>query len=215
MHRLLIFDLDGTLIDSKKDIAVSLNHALQAEGFPTLSDQVIQDLVGRGARRLVKEAIGNPTDEQLGKVFLTFWNHYHEHCLDHTDLYPGVRELLERHRDLPMAVVTNKPELFSKKILEALDINRYFRWLIAGDTLATQKPDPKVFEPILKDLAGPVHAIIVGDSDVDINCGKAAGFKTCAVTYGFRTRAELEEYEPDFMIDRLEELSELSFFQAA
>ena len=187
MRPLLAFDLDGTLIDSKQDIAISLNFALQTEGFPTLSDQVIQDLVGRGARRLVKEAIGEPSDEQLGKVFLTFWNHYHEHCLDHTTLYPGVRELLERHRDLPMAVVTNKPELFSKKILEALDIRRYFGWLVAGDTLAMQKPDPKVFDPILRDLNEPVRGMIIGDSDVDIDCGKAAGFATCAVRNVFRS----------------------------
>lgn len=212
MVSLIIFDLDGTLIDSKKDIAVSLNFALQHEGFPTLSEATIQDLVGRGARRLVEEAIGSPSDEELGRVFLTFCNHYHEHCLDNTGLYPGVREFLENHRHVDMAVVTNKPELFSRKILDGLGVSSSFRWLIGGDTLGTQKPDGRVLDPIFSDLGGRPETLIVGDSDVDIECGRQAGILTCAVTYGFRTKEELTPLNPDFIIDRIHDLQTLPVF---
>ena len=212
MLSLLVFDLDGTLIDSQQDIADSLNFALRQEGFPALSEQTIRDLVGRGARRLVMEAIGNPTDEQLGRVFLAFWNHYEAHCLDRTCLYPFVREFLESHAHIPMAVVTNKPELFSRKILKGLGVDSHFRWLIGGDTLGTQKPDARVLDPIFADLGGRVKAMIVGDSDVDIECGKAAGLLTCAVSYGFRDRSELADLKPDYLIDRLDELPRLPVF---
>jgi 2-phosphoglycolate phosphatase len=212
MISLLIFDLDGTLIDSKKDIAVSLNAALEQEGFAPLSEKTVQDLVGRGAQRLVMEALGNPTGEQLGRVFLNFWNHYDAHCLDRTSLYPGVREFLESCTDIPMAVVTNKPELFSRKILQGLGVASRFRWLIGGDTLGVQKPDPRVLDPIFAELGGKPEALIVGDSEIDIDCGRDAGLWTCAVTYGFRGREELLALKPDFLIDRIEELPGLPVF---
>jgi phosphoglycolate phosphatase len=212
MLPLLIFDLDGTLIDSKKDIADSLNYSLATEGFSTLPDEQIENLVGRGARQLVCQAIGNPTDDELGKVFRTFWNHYYAHLLDQTMLYPGVLNFLESFSHLSKAVVTNKPEIFSKKILEGLKIDHHFRWVIGGDTLPIQKPNPQVFDPILQDLGVPVQALMIGDSDVDIECGRAAGFLTCAVTYGFRPRQELELVRPDFIIDGFEELEQLPIF---
>lgn len=212
MVSLIIFDLDGTLVDSKKDIADSLNLSLSACGFSTLSQEKIEDLVGRGARQLVKEAIGDPSDEVLWRVFQRFCQTYDEHLLDFTRLYPGVREFLESHSELPMAVVTNKPQHFSKKILEGLKIDHHFRWLIAGDTLTVQKPDPQVLQPILQETGPFEQALIVGDSDVDIFLGKAAGLLTCAVSYGFRPRKELELLQPDFLIDRFTELSQLPLF---
>jgi len=211
MSPVLIFDLDGTLIDSKKDIADSLNYALKEEGFATLSERKIEEMVGHGAKTLVRDALGNPSDEALGRVFLTFWNYYHEHLLDQTRLYPGVSEFLERHPDIPKAVVTNKPEIFSRKILDGLGIRSHFRWLIGGDTLPIQKPDPKVFEPIFQEIEGQVEGVMVGDSHVDIECGRAAGLQTCAVTYGFRPREELLAYRPDFLIDSFGDFSALPF----
>lgn len=213
MSPVLIFDLDGTLIDSKKDIAVSLNYALEREGFATLPEKKIEEMVGHGAKTLVRDALGNPSDEALGRVFLTFWNYYHDHLLDQTQLYPGVAEFLETFDRLPMAVVTNKPELFSQKILEGLGIRSRFRWLIGGDTLPIHKPDPEVFAPIFRDLGGPVAGVMVGDSHVDIECGRAAGLKTCAVSYGFRPRHELLAYQPDFMIDSFADFSRLPFLR--
>jgi phosphoglycolate phosphatase len=212
MEPLLIFDLDGTLIDSKKDIANSLNFALEEEGMPALPHEQIEALVGHGAKTLVRDALGNPSEEKVGRVFQNFWRRYHDHLLDETRLYPGVAEFLDRYADWPMAVVTNKPELFSQKILEGLNVRSRFRWLIGGDTLAVQKPDPAVFEPIFRELGGEVQGVMVGDSHVDIECGRAAGLLTCAVTYGFRSRQELLDCQPDFLIEHFSDFGTLPIF---
>ena len=213
MTPLILFDLDGTLVDSKMDIANSLNFALAEEGMPALPHGQIAALVGHGAKTLVRDALGNPSEERLGRVFQNFWRRYNDHCLDETKLYPGVADFLDKHREWPMAVVTNKPELFSRKILEGLRVGSHFRWLIGGDTLTVQKPDPAVFDPIFRELGGPVRGMMVGDSHVDIECGRAARLLTCAVTYGFRSRQELLEYRPDFLIEHFSELDSLPFFK--
>jgi len=215
MVSLLIFDLDGTLVDSKQDIANALNFALSQEGCDTLDMSAIQDMVGRGARHLVQEALGNPSNEVLARVFLAFWNRYEEHLLDQTRLYPGVLDFLEASDHPHKAVVTNKPIGFTHKILKGLKIDSFFRWVIGGDSLAVQKPDPSVLDPIFKDLAEKPKGLMIGDSDVDIDCGRAAGLYTCAVTYGFRSRQELEAANPDFIIDEFEALSEIPLLQRA
>ncbi|MGH7830070.1 MAG: HAD family hydrolase, partial [Candidatus Binatia bacterium] len=200
MLAFIAFDLDGTLIDSKRDIVDSVNAALASEGLPILPPGEIEDLVGRGARNLIQRAIGDPSDEILNRVFVKFWNEYLQHCLDHTALYPGVAEFLEAAAHLPMAVVTNKPEMFTRKILKGLGLESRFRWVIGGDTLPLQKPDPRIFDPIVDSLPPPVRGLMVGDSAIDIECGKAAGLWTCGVCGGFRPREELAAAGPDFLI---------------
>jgi len=211
---LIIFDLDGTLIDSKADIANSVNEALAQEGFPRLEPKTIQGFVGRGLSHLIQDTLGNPKPEEIKRVALAFWNHYMDHLLDQTVLYPAVLEFLEATTGYERAVVTNKPYAFSKKILEGLDIASHFRWLIGGDTLPIQKPSPQVFDPIFADFKEKPRGLIVGDSQIDIDCGKAAGLLTCGVTYGYRAREEIVASKPDFMIDRFEELSHLPLFKS-
>ncbi|HCU23995.1 MAG TPA: hypothetical protein DF383_03180, partial [Deltaproteobacteria bacterium] len=212
MSFVLIFDLDGTLIDSKQDIADSLNEALIQEGLATLPQKKIEELVGYGAKKFVYDALGRPSEEVLARVFLNFWKCYDDSLLKQTRLYPGVMDFLETHSHLPMAVVTNKPEIFSEKILVGLGIRDRFRWLIGGDSLPVQKPDPQVLNPIFQEFGGTLQGLMVGDSHVDIECGKAAGFKTCAVTYGFRSREDLSKLTPDFLIDDFSALAELPVF---
>ncbi len=210
---LILFDLDGTLIDSKQDIANSVNDALQSEGYEPRPPQIIQDFVGRGLSHLIRDVLGNPTQDEIQKVTQQFWNHYLDHLLDHTTLYPGVLDFLEEFSTLPKAVVTNKPYLFSKKILEGLGIASHFQWLIGGDSLPVQKPSPDVFKPILQDWQRPLSTVLmVGDSRIDIDCGKAAGTLTCGVTYGFRTRDELISAQADFVIDQFTDLKNLPLF---
>jgi phosphoglycolate phosphatase len=209
---LIVFDLDGTLIDSKADIARSVNHALDQEGFSTLPPRTIEGFVGRGLSHLISDALGNPKAEDIQRVALAFWAHYMEHLLDETVLYPGVTDFLEKTANLQRAVVTNKPYIFSKKILEGLKIDHHFRWLIGGDSLSVQKPSPEVFEPIFQDFPKRPKGIIIGDSQIDIDCGRDAGLLTCGVTYGYRDREELVQARPDFLIDRFEELATLPFF---
>ncbi len=209
MIELLIFDLDGTLIDSKADIANSVNAALTEEGFPTLPQKTIEGFVGRGMMYLIRDVIGEPTEEQAKKVAQNFWNHYMDHLLDQTKMYPGVLEFLKEFPHIEKAVVTNKPYAFSKKILEGLNIQHHFRWLIGGDSLAHQKPSPKMLDPIFEDLGRKPKSLIVGDSQIDVDCGKAAGILTCGVTYGFREAEELIACQPDYLIHDFSELSQL------
>lgn len=212
MIELIIFDLDGTLIDSKADIASSINHALAQENFPTLDQKVIEGFVGRGMMHLIRDALGEPTEEQAQKVAQNFSNHYMDHLLDQTYMYEGVLEFLEQFSHIEMAIATNKPFAFSKKIIEGLKIDHHFRWLIGGDSLPHQKPSPKMLDPIFNDLGKKPHSLMVGDSQIDVDCGKGAGILTCGVTYGFRDKEELIASKPDFLIHHFEELAHLPCF---
>lgn len=209
MVSLIIFDLDGTLIDSKTDIANSVNFALAQEGFPTLPQKTIESFVGRGMMYLIRDVIGTPTEEQAQKVAQNFWQHYMEHLLDETYMYSGVQEFLDEFSYIEKAVVTNKPYAFSKKILEGLKIAPHFRWLIGGDSLPHQKPSPKMLDPIFEELGHKPSTLFVGDSQIDIDCGKAAGTLTCGVTYGFRDPEELVACKPDYLIHQFSELKNL------
>lgn len=210
---LIVFDLDGTLIDSKADIAHAVNFALAKEGLPTLPTGTIEGFVGRGMLHLIRDAVGNPDPKEIQKVAENFWDHYMEHLLDETVLYPGVTEFLEKFTRLKKAVVTNKPYAFSKKILEGFQIDHHFRWLIGGDTLGVQKPSPEVLNPIFEEMGRKPRGLVVGDSQIDIDCGRGAGLLTCGVTYGYRNREEIVAASPDYLIDRFEELSELPILQ--
>ncbi len=212
MISLILFDLDGTLIDSKADIAHSVNYALAQEAFPTLPQKTIEGFVGRGLMHLVRDVIGSPTEQQVKKVAQNFWDHYLEHLLDHTQIYPGVKEFLESYPKIEKGIVTNKPYAFSKKILEGLKIDSHFRWLIGGDSLPHQKPSPKILDPIFQELGKIPPTLFVGDSKIDIDCGKAAGILTCGVTYGFREAEELIAAQPDYLIHHFSELRRLPIF---
>lgn len=209
MAKLLLFDLDGTLIDSRRDIADSLNYALRKEGFSELPRKKIEDLVGWGAKQLVKDALGNPSEADLMRVFGTFWDRYDAHLLDETRPYEGVVEFLEATGDWRRAVVTNKPEGFSRKIIKGLQLEKYFEWIIGGDSLAVRKPDPEVLNPIRSSLGTWETGVMIGDSVVDLEFGKAAGLVNCTLTHGFGIRDELVALSPDFLVEDFWELASL------
>ena len=210
--KLLVFDLDGTLIDSRRDIADSLNFALKQEGFSQLPQKKIEDLVGWGAKQLVQEALGNPSEEDLMRVFLSFWNRYDAHLLDYTRPYDGVIEFLEATGDWQRAVITNKPEGFSRKIIQGLGLEKYFQWLVGGDSLAVRKPDAAAIQPIRDALGNWEIGVMVGDSVVDLTFGKAAGLINCALTHGFGIHEELRAMAPEFLVKDFFELSALPLF---
>jgi phosphoglycolate phosphatase len=212
--RLLIFDLDGTLIDSKLDLALSVNATLRHLGREPLDEETISSYVGQGAPTLIRRVVGEEaTAEEIARGLEYFLTYYWEHKLDHTELYPGVRETLERLADgaVPsprvMAVLTNKPERVSRDILKGLDIIHLFRFIYGGNTFETKKPDPLGIHKLLEQTGiSPRAAMIVGDSDVDILTGANAGVWSCGVTYGFGT-LQLDANPPDLLIDRLTELA--------
>jgi phosphoglycolate phosphatase len=211
--RLFIFDLDGTLIDSRADIAGALNLALARMEMPALAEAQIADFVGEGVQRLVERALHEITGRQPGSqvtqnLITLFREEYGQHLLDQTRLYPGAKEALDRLTWASFAVVTNKPEGFSRRILDGVGIGNRFCAVFGGDSVQKRKPDP---EALLKAMhacrATPSETAMVGDSSVDIQAGKAAGVTTCGVMGGFRPRQELEAAECDLIIDNLIELA--------
>ncbi len=205
--RVLIFVLDGTLIDSKLDLAHAVNAALEHMKRPPLEHETIYSYVGNGAPALVRRALGdNVTEEEAAAGLAYFLSYYRQHMLDNTVPYPGVREglaLLEKH---PMAVLTNKPVHFSRAILEGLGLLPYFRFVYGGNSFEKKKPHPMGTETLLRDFgAGPREAMIVGDSDVDVRTARNAGTWACGVSYGLGTEG-MRAHPPDLMLDSLVEL---------
>jgi phosphoglycolate phosphatase len=205
----LIFDLDGTLIDSKLDLALSVNATLEHMGRAPLPHERVYGYVGKGAPRLIQQALGpgaNPDDCQRGLEY--FLAYYRQHMLDNTVTYPGVREGLAALNSLPMAVLTNKPVRFSQLILEGLGLASYFRYVYGGNSFETKKPDPAGMAVLLRDFAiAPKQAMVVGDSEVDVQTARNAGTWACGVTYGLGSE-RLAEYPPDLLVDSLTELAD-------
>jgi phosphoglycolate phosphatase len=205
--RALVFDLDGTLIDSKLDLALSIDATLKHMGRASLPHELIYSYVGNGAAVLVRRALGDSvTDAEAEQGHRFFLAYYRDHMLDNTVTYPGVREALEMLGHHPMAVLTNKPVRFSERILQGLGIASYFRCVYGGNSFETKKPDPQGLNIILRDLAvGPRQAMLVGDSDVDVRTARNAGAWACGVSYGLGLES-LRAYPPDLMLDNLAEL---------
>src|SRR5215469_16479708 len=205
--RALIFDLDGTLIDSKQDLIRSVNAMLVEMRRETLHEDTISAYIGHGAPKLVGRALGNETTEEDRERALKFFLAYYEdHKMDSTCTYPGVAEALEELRELPMAVLTNKPVRVSNRILEGLGLAKYFRVVYGGNSFETKKPDPLGAKKILNELsASPAEAMIIGDSEVDVQTARNAGTLAAAVNYGFGTH-DRAAYPADIYLDRLTEL---------
>jgi phosphoglycolate phosphatase len=205
--RVLIFDLDGTLIDSKLDLALAVNATRENGGLPPLEHERIYSYVGNGAPMLVRLALGESSSEQDVQEALKFFlGYYRAHMLDNTVTYPGVCEGLEQLAGREMSVLTNKPVRFSEAILEGLGLARYFRYVYGGNSFERKKPDPIGVEVLLRDLeAAPSEAMMVGDSEVDVRTARNAGTWVCGVSYGLGSE-RLHEFPPDVMVDSLTEL---------
>jgi phosphoglycolate phosphatase len=215
--KLVIFDLDGTLIDSRLDLVHSVNAALRHIGRPELPDEVIASYVGDGAPILIQRALGGEhVDEAVVRKGLEFFlSYYRAHKLDHTTVYPGIAEALAAVRSSgngtprKMAVLTNKPVIPSRAIVEALGLGAFFSQIYGGNSFATKKPEPEGARKMLEESGvRPEQAAIVGDSHVDIETGRNAGLWTVGVSYGFAPHT-LEGVTPDLSIDMPKELAEV------
>jgi phosphoglycolate phosphatase len=213
--KLLIFDLDGTLIDSRRDLVNSVNAALRSLGRDELPSDEIAAMVGDGAPTLVRRALGDTVDEVLLKRGLEFFlSYYREHKLDYTRLYDGIPEALETLRGANgtrrvMSVLTNKPVNPSRAIVQALGIAEKFASIYGGNSFETKKPDPLGINTILAETGVRAdEAVMIGDSAVDILTGRAAGTWTCGVSYGFAPHT-LVETPGDITFDTPQELATL------
>jgi phosphoglycolate phosphatase len=211
--RLFLFDLDGTLIDSRADITHSLNLTLARMELPSLSESQVGDFVGDGVQKLVERALrettgSDPENTLTQKGMLLFREEYENHLLDRTCLCPHAKEALDSLSWAKFAVVSNKPEGFSRRILEGLGVAHRFCIILGGDSIQNRKPDP---ESLLKamDYCGalPSESAMIGDSAVDIEAGKAAGVTTCGILGGFRPEEKLRAAGCDLLITDLLELA--------
>src|SRR5713226_9999884 len=208
--RALIFDLDGTLIDSKRDLIRSVNAMLHEMGREQLHEDTISGYIGHGAPQLVGRALGDaPTEQERERALKFFLAYYEDHKMDSTCAYPGVPEALEHLAAFPMSVLTNKPVRISNRILEGLGLAKYFRAVYGGNRFETKKPDPLGANTILREFAAsPKEAILIGDSEVDMQTARNTGTLAAAVNYGFGTH-DRATYPADVYLDRLTDLAPL------
>src|SRR5437899_6394859 len=212
--KLLVFDLDGTLIDSRRDLIHSVNAMLRHFDRPELPGDVVASYVGDGAPMLVRRALGDPDDEKFFRNGLEFFlEYYREHKLDYTHVYPGIPEALQQIRSngthRKMAVLSNKPVNPSRAIVEALGLAQFFVKVYGGNSFETKKPDPLGVNILLRETGtARENAMIVGDSSVDVLTGRNASIATCGVTYGFAPHT-LCEVPPDVTVASPKELAQL------
>jgi len=209
-YSLVIFDLDGTLIDSQADLASSVNATRRFMGMENLSPEVVASYVGHGAPVLMRRALGPEASEQdVARALDYFIRYYHEHCLDETDLYPGTREMLDelfaanRH----LAILTNKPVRISQRIVEGLGLKKHFFEVFGGNSFEQKKPHPIGIERLLEATSLP-HAVtlMVGDSGVDIETARNARVAACGVTFGLSPET-MRAAAPDYVIDAMPALT--------
>lgn len=213
--KLLVFDLDGTLIDSAQDLCNSVNATLTHMGLPTLPDEVIAGFIGNGALMMMRRALAAdsnaPIDEQLlAKAYAFFLDYYREHKLDYTYAYEGVLEALAALRSVhdepaaasrAMAVLTNKPVRPAQAICEALGLAPYFINIYGGNSFATKKPDPEGLLALMQEAgARPEETVMIGDSQVDVQTARNGGAWCIGCTFGLAP-GSLEVIPPDILVD--------------
>ncbi len=208
---LIIFDFDGVIINSGQDIASAAQHVLKLFDRPVLSQEEIISYVGHGVQYLIRNCFKGCDDDFIEQVIPIYRKHYFENAVVETRLYKHVEETLEYIKktgeDNKIALVTNKPEDLSDKILDLLEVKQYFDVVVGPESVKKMKPDPEGILQVLEQFKiSPRQAIMVGDSHVDIEAGKNAGTITCGVTYGLGDREELIKSSPDILINDMAEL---------
>jgi len=210
MIKLLIFDLDGTLVDTSQDITNAINYAVRPWGIGPFSAEEIKSMVGSGITKLLHSLIPfkkNDKEDLQRKeeVINRFLQYYSEHLLDNTKTYPKVKETLIKLKNYKKVVISNKREILSKRVLEGLGLLEFFDLVLGSDSVPEKKPSPvPMLEALKRTGVSRDEAIIIGDSNYDIESGRAAGIPVIAVTYGYRSKELLKE--ADFMIDSFPEL---------
>lgn len=206
----IIFDLDGTLANSSEDIVNCVHWTLRDVGLASPSKEAILHHVGKGVRPLIEATVRQQGGTFSQEILDIFDHHYSRHLLDSTRLYPFVIDVLEAYRSRAMAVVTNKSQKYTNPILEGLGIAKYFKAVVGRDACKERKPHP---EPVLLALRScgvePSQAVMVGDTEIDVEAGRRAGTKTCAVLYGFGEEKKICDAKPDWIVSSAKNLLKL------
>jgi phosphoglycolate phosphatase len=207
---LIVYDFDGTLVDTFADIAGSVNLALTEMGLKSLDKKTIRGNIGSGMFNLMTRSLMKSGCNDIETSVLLFQKYYSHHLLDQTNFYPNGKEIVEYFFDKKNAILSNKPINFIEKILKALSFSKPFDSIIGGDSLDVKKPDPKGLLLMMNKFnCPPERTLMVGDSAIDIETGKHAGAITCGVTYGLGNLDSLTNSNPDYLIDNLSQLKSL------
>lgn len=211
MKRLIVYDLDGTLVDTQEDIAQAVNYALESLRAPARPADEIRRFVGWGLRELMATCLATTDPSLIDRGVALFEACYRQHLLDHSRLYPGGRDALEHFKDRHQAVLTNKPNPFACDLLEGLGVGRYFVEIIAGNSGYPKKPDPTSLLALMERLGvSAAHTILVGDSPIDIQTGRRAKVLTIVVSHGFSDEQALQAAQPDAQVKDFDALLELA-----
>lgn len=208
---LLVFDLDGTLIDSRLDLANAVNATRAHMGKEALSNERVYSYVGNGAPVLIRRALGEQaTEAELQEALEFFLEYYRDHDLDFTTLYPGVKESLDRLQAAgkKMAVLTNKPLRMSRHIVEGLGVGGHFFQVYGGNSFEFKKPNPIGIQKLMEETGiARQRTMMIGDSAVDVQTARNAGIQCCGVTYGFQPET-LHDPKPELVVDRMQDLAD-------
>jgi 2-phosphoglycolate phosphatase len=202
-----MFDLDGTLADTGQDLADAVNYTRAHFELAPLPAKIVHLNVGRGVEYLLQHSVPANSVEQFQDILRVFLTHYEKHLLDKTVLYPAVNDVLDYFRGKRRVVVSNKMHRLTETVLRGLGVREQFDAILGGDSVADKKPHPALLHEALNRFQIlPVHALIVGDGDIDVEAGKRAGVFTCGVTYGLGNKQDLIAAKPNILIDDLAEL---------
>ncbi|MCL2390361.1 MAG: HAD-IA family hydrolase [Endomicrobia bacterium] len=203
----LIFDLDGTVIDSQKDITSAINRVRKEFGFEPLTVEKVRSFLGSGVNALVDKAVPEHDKEIHKEALERFKFHYGQTLTDTTVAYTGIKKTLETLKDKKKAILSNKTEFFSHEIVKRLDLLKYFIEVWGGDTAGVKKPDPKPVLDLMK-RAGvvPSKTVLIGDSENDFKAAKAAGTASIAVLYGYSNIEQIKKFKPDYIVEKPEEI---------
>ncbi len=209
--QLIIYDLDGTLVDTAKDIAQAANHMLRELNAKAVSRREISRYVGKGLHHLIKNCLKTEDQKQIEKGAKIYRQFYAEHLMDHSKLYPGALQFLDYFKSRKQAVMTNKPNPFSEDILKALGVSDYFTAIVAGDSQHPKKPDASaLFWLMDQQKIEPAAALLVGDSPIDIETARNAGIEAAVLSHGFADEDEIKSARPDYRAADFEGLLRLA-----
>jgi len=215
--KMILIDVDGTLVDSVPDLAYCVDQMMRQLGRPPHGEAKVRDWVGNGVERLVRRALvgqleGEPSDEDFARAYPVFLELYAENTSKRSVLYPGVREGLDymKAQGYLLGCVTNKASQFTIPLLKDLGVHDEFGIVVCGDTLPVKKPDPRPLLHAAEQLAvGPADSLMLGDSKSDVAAARAAGFQIVCMSYGYNHGEDIRNYSPDAVIDSMAELAAL------
>ena len=208
----MIFDLDGTLVMSGKDIAASVNYALETLGLPNFEEKVIHQFIGDGVIKLIERSLGTASQDRFEEALALFMRHYDEHLLDTTILYPGVKEVLRHFHDKKKVILTNKKYRFAVALSDALQLTHCFDDILGAESTPYTKPDPRLVGPLLERYqAHPDRTVVIGDGVNDILLARNAGVLSCAILSGLTSRETLLSLKPDDVCEYLSEITKLFY----